>query len=537
MNMISPLPKISLAEYRAALRTDFYFFMMRCFSELNPRASFLANWHIEVMAAKLQAAREGKIKRLIINIPPRHLKSLAASIALPAWWLGHDPTAAIINVTYGQELSDKFARDCRSIMMTSWYQALFETRLTTSRASIQELITTKAGFRMATSVNGVLTGRGADVIIIDDPLKPSDAMSETRRNAANEWYDGTLYSRLNDKTNGTIIMIMQRLHEDDLVGHVLRQEGWDLVSFPAIAEADEEHVVETLFGRRRFVRQSGAALHPARESLAALDQIRATLGTYNFAGQYQQMPAPSGGGMVREAWFQRYEPSGLPTPFDQIIQSWDTANKPSELADYSVCTTWGIKGPQFYLLNVLRKKLAYPDLKRAVLEQDQMFSPSVILIEDKASGTQLIQDLVEAGLSKVTRYSPDGDKIMRFHAQTATIENGFVYLPREAHWLADYLHELTIFPNGRHDDQVDSTSQALAWTKQRPPGWGTLEYYRQLVEAAAGRVPLKMVRLRAPQDISHIYTISGRPCAIQDGHFSVSEEEAIPLLGAGFIRA
>ena len=482
------------AEYQAALRADFYSFLLRCFAELNPRSPFLANWHIEVLAAKLQAAQEGKIKRLVVCIPPRHLKSLAASIALPAWWLGHDPACAIINVTYGQDLSDKFARDCRAIMMSSWYQKLYPTRLATSRAALQELVTTKGGFRMATSVSGVLTGRGADAIIVDDPLKPIDAMSDARRNAANEWYDGTLYSRLNDKAKGAIIIIMQRLHEDDLAGHVLMQEAWDLVSFPAIAEADEEHSVDTLFGRKRFIRRAGEALHPERESLQTLEQICATLGTYNFAGQYQQTPAPAGGGMVKDAWFRRYEPDALPARFDQIIQSWDTANKPTELADYSVCTTWGVKGPQFYLLNVLRKKLAYSDLKRAVHEQHLLFNPSVILIEDKASGTQLIQELIEAGLSKVTRYKPDGDKIMRLHAQTATIENGFVYLPREAHWLADYLHELTVFPNGRYDDQVDSTSQALAWTKQRPPGWGILEYTRQLADIATGRVEPPRVR-------------------------------------------
>ena len=285
---------------------------------------------------------------------------------------------------------------------------------------------------MATSVSGVLTGRGADVIIVDDPLKPIDAMSDARRNAANEWYDGTLYSRLNDKAKGAIIIIMQRLHEDDLAGHVLTQEAWDLVSFPAIAEADEEHSVDTLFGRKRFIRRAGEALHPERESLQTLEQICATLGTYNFAGQYQQTPAPAGGGMVKDAWFRRYEPDALPARFDQIIQSWDTANKPTELADYSVCTTWGVKGPQFYLLNVLRKKLAYADLKRAVHEQHLLFNPTVILIEDKASGTQLIEELIEAGLSKVTRYKPDGDKIMRLYAQTATIENRFVCLPREA---------------------------------------------------------------------------------------------------------
>ena len=186
-----------------------------------------------------------------------------------------------------------------------------------------------------------------------------------------------------------------------------------------------------------------------------LAEIRATVGEYNFAGQYQQTPAPAGGGMIKEAWFRRYRRGECLEKFDQLIQSWDTANKPSELADYSVCTTWGLKGPNFYLLNVLRKKLSFPDLKRAVVEQDRLFHPEVILIEDKASGTQLIQDLIEAGVSHVTRYKPDGDKTMRLHAQTATIENGFVHLPEEAHWLVDYVSELTMFPAGRYDDQVE----------------------------------------------------------------------------------
>jgi hypothetical protein len=317
----------SPAEYHAALRADFYSFMVRCFTELNPGAPFLPSWHIEVMAAKLQAVRDGRIRRLIINIPPRHLKSLAASIALPAWLLGHDPAKAIINVTYGQELSDKFARDCRAIMTASWYRDLFPTRLTSPRAPLQELVTARGGFRLATSVGGVLTGRGADLIIIDDPLKPTDAMSESRRVAANDWFDGTLYSRLNDKTKGAIVIIMQRLHEDDLVGHVRKQEGWGVVSFPAIAEVDEERVVETRFGRRTFIRRTGEALHPERESLETLTRIRSTIGEYNFAGQYQQTPAPAGGGMVKEAWFRRYRPDERPASFDQIVQSWDNSEQ------------------------------------------------------------------------------------------------------------------------------------------------------------------------------------------------------------------
>jgi predicted phage terminase large subunit-like protein len=170
--------------------------------------------------------------------------------------------------------------------------------------------------------------------------------------------------------------------------------------------------------------------------------------------------------MIKTAWFRRYRPNDTPA-FDRVVQSWDTANRPSELADYSVCTSWGLKGQNFYLLNVLRKKLSYPELRRAVVEQNGLFEPQAILIEDKAWGTQLIQDLVDSGLSHVTRCSPEGDKVMRLHAQTAQIENGFVFLPDEAPWLADYLAELAAFPVGRHDDQVDSTSQALAWGKKK----------------------------------------------------------------------
>src|SRR5208337_5201572 len=168
------------------VRDDFYSFLVRCFRDLNAGAAYLPSWHIEAMAAKLARAKNGGVRRLIINIPPRHLKSLAASIALPAWLLGHDPALAIINVTYGELLSDKFARDCRAIIISPWYQSLFATRLASARAPLQELVTTRGGSRMATSVGGVLTGRGADLILIDDPLKPSDAMSESRRVAANE---------------------------------------------------------------------------------------------------------------------------------------------------------------------------------------------------------------------------------------------------------------------------------------------------------------------------------------------------------------
>jgi predicted phage terminase large subunit-like protein len=333
----------------------------------------------------------------------------------------------------------------------------------------------------------VLTGRGADIIVIDDPLKPEEALSQAQRRAVGEWYDHTLYSRLNDKRRGAIVLIMHRLHEDDLVGHVLAQEEWEVVRLPAVAEADETHRIETPLAARRVTRAEGEALHPEREPRAVLDRIRRTIGEYNFAGQYQQAPAPQGGGMVKAAWFRRYMASERPELFDRVVQSWDTANKATELSDFSVCTSWGIAGKELYLLHVLRRRMEYPELKRAVCEQAQAFAADVVLIEDKASGTQLIQELVTAGLHAVTGYKPQSDKIMRLHAQTAMIENGFVHLPAEAPWLAEYLHELTAFPRGKHDDQVDSTAQMLDWFKQG--GGEPLHWLYDLYKEAQARGP------------------------------------------------
>jgi predicted phage terminase large subunit-like protein len=453
---------LSRPEYQFLLRNDFMGFVERSFYELNPETDFVSGPHIEAIAAKLEACRLGKIKRLIINLPPRNLKSHCTSIAFAAWFLGHDPSRHVICASYGQDLADKLARDCRTVMNSSLYKRLFRTRLS-DRQAVHDFMTTAQGTRLATSVGGVLTGRGGDLILIDDPQKPDEALSETRRNAVNDWYDNTLMSRLNSKADGCIVIIMQRLHQDDLVGHVLEQGHWDVLSLSAIAEADETHVIETPYGRRLFVRKEGEALHPERESLAVYANIRQTIGEYNFLSQYQQTPTPVGGAMVKTHWVKYYKPDEQPEQFAQILQSWDTANKATELADYSVCTTWGTLYKRYYLLNVFRRRLNYPDLKRAVIAQALEYKANTVLIEDKASGTQLIQDLQNEGVIGVTEYKPPPgtDKIMRLHAQTAMFENGYVLLPSEAPWLNDFVKELTSFPGTKYDDQVDSTTQAL----------------------------------------------------------------------------
>jgi predicted phage terminase large subunit-like protein len=527
---------LSPCEYNAILRSDLGFFAQRCFSELNPQAPFAPNWHLEIIAAKLTEVRQGKIRRLIINVAPRHLKSLLTSIAFPAWCLGHDPSAQILCVSYAQDLADKLARDSRSIMTSPWYRQIFRTRLAPHRQAVQEFITTRQGYRLATSTGGVLTGRGADIILIDDPLKPEEALSNTLRQACNDWFVHTLYSRLNDKRGGAIVIIMQRLHEDDLVGHVLAQEPWEVLSFPAIAEADEAHRIETIWGSRCFTRCRGEALHPDREPLETLEHIRRTIGEYNFAGQYQQSPAPLGGGMVKAEWFKRYRENERPERFDRIVQSWDTANKATELSDFSVCTTWGVKGKNLFLLGLLRRRLEYPALKRAVREQQSLFEATEVLIEDKASGTQLIQELIEDGCYAVTRYEPTIEKTMRLNAQTGMIENGFVYIPEAAPWLDEYLHEMTVFPNGKHDDQVDSTAQFLDWFKRPFPNQGFYEWARQQAERYRNPENPERFRVLLEGPIgASVQTLSGRHLNVaSDGTLELSADDAQSLIRAGW---
>lgn len=448
------------------LQNDLMSFTEMVFAELCPQSTLFVAPHLEAMAAKVAACLSGKgPKRLIINLPPRSLKSITVSVASVAWLLGKDSSKQIICASYGQDLADKHARDTRIIMASSFYRRAFPgTRLSQLKQTVDDFMTTKGGCRMSTSVGGVLTGRGADIIIIDDPMKPDQALSEVQRTSVNDWYDNTLLSRLNSKDNGIIIIVMQRLHQDDLVGHVLdRGEDWEILSFPAIAEKDEEYLVPTALGSFVYKRKIGEVLDPSRESLQTLLTIRQVGGEYNFASQYQQNPAPVGGAMVETEWLQYYEPNGPLPDFTVVIQSWDTANKSGELNDFSVCTTWGMRNKHYYLLDVVRVRLNYPELKRKVLEQIKKHAPRIVLIEDKASGTQLIQDLKSDGLYQVKPYTPPPgtDKIMRLHAQTAWFANGHVHLPTSAPWLDDYIRELTTFPGGKFDDQVDSTAQAL----------------------------------------------------------------------------
>ncbi len=291
-------------------------------------------------------------------------------------------------------------------------------------------------------------------------------MSDARRAAVNEWYDRTLYSRLDSKRDDVIILIMQRLHLEDLAGYVLAKEPWIHLNLPAIGEV--EHRIP--IGLNQFyLRRLGELLHEARESKADLDRSKATIGSYNWYAQYQQRPVPLEGEIVNWEWFLFYDEVPPRWGGNQIIQSWDTASTAGELSDYSVCMTFLVRGNEYFLLDVLREKLNYPDLRRRVIDHAFEFGADTVIIEDKGSGTSLIQDLrADSSAPTIIAFQPDGDKITRMAAQSAKIEGKQVLLPRRAAWLDDLRAELLQFPYGRYDDQVDSLSQFLNWISQKP---------------------------------------------------------------------
>jgi predicted phage terminase large subunit-like protein len=456
-------------------RQDLLAFIHRSFLELNRAATFEYNWHQELIAQSLEDVAYGNCKRLIINVPPRHLKSHSASIAFPAWFLGHFPEKQVACVSYAQDFSDSLARQSRRLMGSEFYQALFDTRISDKRNTVADFETTQGGYRFSTSVGGGFTGRGADVIVIDDPLKADEALSDARRENVNEWFSNTLRSRLNKQVEGAIIIVMQRLHADDLVAHVQETENWRVLSFSAVAEDNESYEIRTPYLTTRFRRKAGDILQPSLTPRSALDTLRASVTPYHFAAQYQQNPQPPEGHIVKREWLKFYTPDENPKDFGTILQSWDTAVKDTDLANFSVCTTWGVKDRKAYLLDVYRKRLSFPDLKKSVQSQADRHNATVVLIEDMSSGSSLIQQLRAEGLSKVQAApSLDGNKIMRLYGQTSLIANGDVLFPKSADWLDTYLSELLSFPSSNYDDQVDSTVYALAWIAQNPRWSGNL---------------------------------------------------------------
>jgi len=450
--------KFDDAAFRVALRRDFETFLERSLRTLNPGMPFLPNWHIRAIAYQLERIRRGEINRLIINMPPRHLKSLTVSVAFAAYVLGLDPRKRILSISYGSELSSKHARDFRSVVESPSYRRAF-SNMHIVRSPEDEIGTSLKGYRKATSVGGALTGMGGNMIIIDDPQKPIDAQSKLRRDSLNQWFTNTLMSRLDNKETGSIIVVTQRVHMDDLSGHLMDGSGdWEVLSLPAIAEVDE---VIPIGDNEFHHRRAGEALHPAHESLETLLGLQRDLGTYDFGAQYQQCPIPEGGAMIQRDWLRFYEALPERKPRGKIIQSWDPASKDGLQNDYSACCTFLVQDDNYYLIDMHRGRYDYPRLKQTALALAERYKPTMILIEDASAGIALAQDLRSLGRHRVRAVKVEQTKELRLFTQSAKFEAGLVHFPKDAPFLPDLLHELLSFPNGKHDDQVDSISQAL----------------------------------------------------------------------------
>lgn len=446
---------------RIIYREHFYAFARRAFSTVYPGETFTTNWHIETICFELQELMAGHNKRLIINVPPRHLKSFCAVIAMPAYLLGQNPSMSIIVATYSQDLGTEHGERLRRLMNSQWYQQLFPATKIQSQSQ-EELRTTQGGARRNVTPRSSTTGFGADYIIIDDIMNAADASSPVIRNQVIDFYRDALHSRLNNQDTGCIVSVQQRLHEDDFPAFLLGQGNWRHVNLKAIAETTERH---PLFFGREEERSPGDVLFPQRQSRERLDAIRQEIGNPAFSAQYQQEPVTPEGALFRLDKFHFYDEEYERDDFNCVLQSWDTAFSTDPKADFSVCTTWGHRDEVWYLIDVWRKRVAFPDLVGAVKRLRQTWRADYVVVEAISSGLSLMQHMRSedsAIRSWMRGYKPRGDKTNRAAAQTAQLESGRFQLPSaEKPWRNALLQEFRAFPDGKYDDQVDSIIQAI----------------------------------------------------------------------------
>jgi predicted phage terminase large subunit-like protein len=410
----------------------------------------------------LLGLQSGRCRRCVINMPPRSLKSTIVSVAWPAFLLGVNPATKILVTSCNEALAERFGLDTRRIMESDIYHRIFPGTRLTKRTNLM-LETDRGGGRQATSIGGPTTGFGAKWIIIDDPHNALETHSPTAREAVKRYYAQALFSRLNNRPTAKMILVMQRLHEDDLTGHVLNQGGWPLVKLPA--QGIEDTWVDIGPDKRRLFR-AGELLLPTLLPAGELDDVVQQIGSAAYQAQYQQDPVPHGGNTIKREWLCYYDVE--PSPDDsQVTLSVDTATKTDPINDRSAATVWRRKGAKHYLIYAWSDRVTFPDLKRKVLEFHQLFGVHNLLVEDQGTGTALIQEFANAGVPAIGRRSKDS-KETRLSNVTTFFETQHVLFLRNAPWLVDVEGELLGFPHAKHDDLVDTISQYLAWVRERP---------------------------------------------------------------------
>jgi predicted phage terminase large subunit-like protein len=456
---------------QAAQRQNLQLFIQDVFATLNNGDRPSGAPYLEALAFALETAALAPGGRLLVTMPPRHLKSISASVALPAWLMGRNPSLKVMVASYGEELAREHAISFHRVVTSAWYRDLFpQMRIQPRGERLLELRTTTGGVRKAVSLGGATTGFGADLIVVDDLMKAQDAGSEARRESVTTYYREALLSRLNAPTEGSVIAVQQRLHEDDLPALLMANETYEHLNLPAIAEARQRL---PLYYGRIWTRQQGNVLDPDRVPLSFLEAIRSEMGSAGFTAQYQQNPVPPDGALVRIERLTLIDTPPARKEVHRLVQSWDTAIKDSPSADFSVCTTWGWQRGVWYLMDLRRERLEYPDLKAMVRHQLRSWRADKILIEDSSNGHALWSQLRTDGIRNIGLLKPRGSKVERLTGQLDMLQSPQVAIPTEVPWWNDLARELRGFPNVRYDDQVDSISQFLYWI-QGPRGRGLM---------------------------------------------------------------
>ena len=422
---------------------------------------FISGKHHTIMADAFERVARGDLKRLIINMPPRHTKSEFASYLLPSWFLGKYPEKKIIQTAHTAELATGFGRKVRNLVSSENYQKVFDTKLSSDSKAAGRWNTNMGGDYFAIGVGGAVTGKGADLLIIDDPHSEQEAKQGNPAVFDNvyEWFTSGPRQRL--QPGGAIIIVMTRWSKRDLTGQILKNAGkdgvdqWEIIDFPAIMP-------------------SGTPLWPAFWSKTALEALKAELPVAKWEAQYQQNPTSEEGAIIKREQWSIWE-KDTPPPCDYIIQSWDTAFEKNNRADYSACTTWGVfqhpnkqgdMRPNIILLDAFKQRMEFPELKKQALELWKEWEPDTLIVEKRAAGAPLIYEMRKMGIP-LSEFTPGkgNDKISRVNAISDLFASGVVWCP-ETRWAEEVMDELASFPNGDHDDLVDSSSQALMRFRQ-----------------------------------------------------------------------
>lgn len=449
----------------AIRRHNLFIFMKGAFAVLHPGAKVSKDNYIETLCFELQEAATSDGGRLIITMPPRYLKSIAASIVLPAWILGRDGASKILVASYADALATDHARLFRKLVASAFYRSVFpESGAPPAVNNITQFQTSAGGGRRAVTVGGSVTGIGGDLIILDDPLKASDASSDANRENVRRFYDDTLYTRLNDKRVGSVIVVQQRLHQDDLIAHLLEKGTFRHVNFPAIAEKEETY---RLYYNYTWTREKGEALAAGREGVDVLGQIKADMGEVAFRTQYQQDPASAGSTMLDFSKVTVLDADGSDIRPLKVVQTWDTAIKDGPNCDYSVGTTFAWDDEKWVIVDVVRRRMNFGDLKAAARQYHKRWKPILVLVEDSANGSALVNDLRQEKLIEFKTTPVRGSKEERFATAVEWLENGTLVLLRGAPYFEDLRRELIGFPEGRHDDQADAISLFVRRAKSR----------------------------------------------------------------------